>query len=348
MPDPAKTGLGRGRNRTLAVEDASTGQQDFGFDRPAESWPDAGIRRDASLYEQGEGPAVILLHGFPELAYSWRHQLPAIAAAGYRAIAPDQRGYGQTDSPGNVDDYRIQELVSDIEGLLDNLGLQSATFIGHDWGSLLLWHMSLVCPERINRQVILNIPYYAPPAVDPLLQMREKLGEHFYIVNFQDSDEADRAFAADPVHFFDMMMRKGQITRAQYDQLPPNRKVLSLLATMARQKSAGEPLLTEQERDYFANAYARSGFTGPINWYRHWSSNWSSVKDLDPVVRVPTLFIGAADDVMIAPAHIDAMKRQVTDLEVHILDNCGHWTQQEKPDEVNKLIVDWLGETGVG
>lgn len=300
-----------------------------------------GIRM--AVYEQGEGPAVILLHGFPELAYSWRHQLPALAAAGYRAIAPDQRGYGQTDSPGHVDDYQIHELVGDIEGLLDALGLPSATFVGHDWGALLLWHMSLVCPERIDRQVILNIPYYARPPVDPLAHMRGKLGDKFYIVNFQDSDEADRAFAADPVHFFNMMMRKGQITRAQYDQLPPERKVLSLLATMARKESGGEPLLTDEERDYFADAYARSGFTGPINWYRHWSKNWESLAGVDPTIRVPTLFIGAADDVMIAPEHIEAMKRHVTDLEVHVLHNCGHWTQQEKPDEVNELIVGWLG-----
>ncbi len=300
-----------------------------------------GIRM--AVYEQGSGLAVILLHGFPELAFSWRHQLPALAAAGYRAIAPDQRGYGQTDCPDHVDDYRIQELVGDIAGLLDSLDLPSATFIGHDWGALLLWHMSLVCPERIDRQVILNIPYYPPPPADPLLRMREKLGKNFYIVNFQDSDEADRAFAADPAHFFDMMMRKGQITRKQYDQLPPDRKIVNLLATMARKKSGGEPLLTDEERDYFANAYAKSGFTGPINWYRHWSKNWASLEGVDPTVRVPTLFIGAANDVMIAPAHIEAMKRHVTELEVHVLEDCGHWTQQEKPDEVNELIVGWLG-----
>jgi soluble epoxide hydrolase/lipid-phosphate phosphatase len=300
-----------------------------------------GIRM--AVYEQGAGPAVILLHGFPELAFSWRHQLPALAAAGYRAIAPDQRGYGQTDSPGHVDDFQIQELVGDIKGLLDSLELPSATFIGHDWGALLLWHISLVCPELIDRQVILNIPYYAPPPVDPLLHMREKLGKNFYIVNFQDSDEADHAFAADPAHFFDMMMRKGQITREQYDQLPPERKIVNLLATMARENSGGEPLLTDEERDYFANAYAKSGFTGPINWYRHWSKNWASLEGIDPTVHVPTLFIGAANDVMIAPAHIEAMKRHVTDLEVHVLEDCGHWTQQEKPGEVNELIIGWLG-----
>ena len=300
-----------------------------------------GIRM--ALYEQGDGPTVILLHGFPELAYSWRHQLPALAAAGYRAIAPDQRGYGRTDCPPHLDDYRIQTLVSDIRGLLDSLNLERATFVGHDWGALLLWHLSLVCPELIESQVILNIPFYARPPVDPIKLMRKKLGNDFYIVNFQDSDEADRAFAADPAHFFTMMMRKGQITREQYDRLPPGRKIVNLLAVMAREKSAGQPLLNDEELGYFANAYAHSGFTGPINWYRHWSGNWASLEGVEQTVRVPTLFIGAENDVMIAPEHIEAMKRHVTDLEVHMIANCGHWTQQEKPGEVNELILEWLG-----
>ena len=300
-----------------------------------------GIRM--ALYEQGDGPTVILLHGFPELAYSWRHQLPVLAAAGYRAIAPDQRGYGRTDCPPHLDDYRIQTLVSDIKGLLDSLNLERATFVGHDWGALLLWHMSLVCPELIESQVILNIPFYARPPVDPIKLMRKKLGNDFYIVNFQDSDEADRAFAADPAHFFTMMMRKGQITREQYDRLPPGRKIVNLLAVMAREKSAGQPLLNDEELGYFANAYAHSGFTGPINWYRHWSGNWASLEGVEQTVRVPTLFIGAENDVMIAPEHIEAMQRHVTDLEVHMIANCGHWTQQEKPGEVNELILEWLG-----
>jgi epoxide hydrolase A/B len=303
-----------------------------------------GIRM--AVYEQGAGPAVILLHGFPELAYSWRHQLPALAAAGYRAIAPDQRGYGQTDRPQHVGDYRIQALASDIEGLLDSLHLPSATFIGHDWGALLLWHMALVCPERIERQIILNIPFYARPSVDPIASMRAKLGNDFYIVNFQDSDKADRAFAADPARFLTMMMRTGQITREQYNLLPPERKSLNLLAVMAREDAAGEPLLNDEELDYFAHAFGAGGFTGPINWYRNWSRNWASVEGISQTVHVPTLFIGAADDVLIAPAHIEAMRRHVTDLEIHVIENCGHWTQQEKPDEVNHLILEWLRRRG--
>ena len=300
-----------------------------------------GIRM--AVYEQGEGPPVILLHGFPELAFSWRHQFPALAAAGFRAIAPDQRGYGNTDAPASVSDYRIEELIADISGLLDALQLGSATFVGHDWGALVLWQMAIRAPELIERQVILNIPHFPRLPVDPIEVMRQRFGDDFYIVNFQDSDEADRTFAGDPLHFFDVMMRRGQISREQFEQLPKEHKVLSLLKLMARSEGSGEPLLTESERDYFAGAYAKNGFTGPINWYRNWTHNWETQAAFGDRVSVPTLFIGAADDVVIAPEHIEAMKPLVDDLEIHMLADCGHWTQQEKPDEVNRLIIDWLG-----
>ncbi len=303
-----------------------------------------GIRM--AVYEQGSGAPVILLHGFPELAFSWRYQLPALADAGFRAIAPDQRGYGRTDVPADVDDYRIEELIADIHGLLDAMQLESASFVGHDWGSLLLWQMAMRAPERIDRMVILNIPHYPRLPVDPIQVMRERFGNDFYIVNFQDSNEADKAFAADPAHFFDVMMRRGQISREQFDQLPAERKSLSLLQVMARSHSSGEPLLTDAERDYYAAAFAHTGFTGPINWYRNWTLNWETQAEFDHRIGTPTLFIGAADDVVVALEHIEAMKPLVDDLEMHMLENCGHWTQQEKPDEVNRLMIDWLRRRG--
>jgi pimeloyl-ACP methyl ester carboxylesterase len=299
-----------------------------------------GIRM--AVYEQGEGRPVILLHGFPELAFSWRHQLPALAAAGFRGIAPDQRGYGRTDVPLAVSDYRIEELIADIDGLLDALELESATFVGHDWGALVLWQMALRAPARIERQVILNIPHYPRLPVDPIEVMRQRFGDDFYIVNFQDSDEADRSFASDPGHFFDVIMRRGQITRKQFEQLPAERKVLSLLRVMARSEGSGEPLLTAAEQEYYASAFAQTGFTGPINWYRNWTHNWETQAAFGERVDVPTLFIGAVDDLVVAPEHIEAMKPLVEDLEVHMLEDCGHWSQQEKPDEVNRLMIDWL------
>jgi pimeloyl-ACP methyl ester carboxylesterase len=299
-----------------------------------------GIRM--AVYEQGAGPAVILLHGFPELAYSWRHQIPALAQAGFRAIAPDQRGYGATTGPAGVDDCSIAELIKDIHGLLDALRLESAVFVGHDWGALVLWHMAMIAPARIEKLIMLNIPHYPRSPTDPIEVARERLGNDFYIVNFQDSDEAERAFAADPEHFFNMMMRKNQITREQFDLLPSAMKSLSLLKVIARNQPSGDPLLSDEERDVFVAAFTKSGFTGPINWYRNWSRNWAALEGVDPVIKIPTLFIGARDDVVIAPHHIDAMEPLVTDLTVHMMECCGHWTQQEHPDQVNSVVRTWL------
>ena len=300
-----------------------------------------GVRM--AVYEEGQGEPVIFLHGFPELAFSWRFQLPALAGAGYRAIAVDQRGYGLTSVPLAVDDYHIDRLVGDVCGLLDALQLEQATFVGHDWGAFVLWHMSLVCPERMQRQAILNIPFWPRSPVDPIELFRQRFGDDFYIVNFQDSNEADETFASDPAHFIDVLMRKNQLPRNAFEQLPPEQRVVSLLRMFAREQSGGDPLLTPEERDYFATAFARTGFTGPINWYRNWTANWQRMEGVPQVVEVPTLFIGADDDILIAPEHIEGMRQHVTELEVHMLENCGHWSQQEKPDEVNRLLIDWLG-----
>ena len=295
-----------------------------------------------ALYEQGSGPAVIFVHGFPELAFSWRHQLPALADAGFRAIAPDMRGYGQTDAPVDLAAYCLTELVADLEGLLDSLGLDNAIFVGHDWGAMLLWQMATLVPHRFKRLVALNIPHLPRTATDPIALMRARFGEDFYIVDFQDSDEADTAFAADPAHFFTMMMRKNQLSRDQFNRLPAEKKVLSLRTLMARTEPTGDALLTDDERDYYVNAFSKSGFTGPINWYRNWTRNWELTAGVDQRIEIPTLFIGAADDIVIAPEQIDAMKPLVSNLNLEMLAPCGHWTQQERPDDVNRLLLDWL------
>ncbi|MCH7822445.1 MAG: alpha/beta hydrolase [Proteobacteria bacterium] len=300
-----------------------------------------GIR--VAVYEQGEGLPVILLHGFPELAYSWRHQLPALAAAGYHAIAPDQRGYGLTSKPDGVPQYTVQRLLGDITGLLDALDIDKAVVVGHDWGALLAWQMALLVPGRMTGLVALNIPFFPRSSVEPIAYMRAELGDDFYIVNFQDSDQADRRCDENPAWVFEMLMRRNTITRKQFDTLPKAMRSFNLLAALGRRELTGEKLLAREEEKVFVDAFMAGGFTAPINWYRNWTHNWESTADLDQTVRVPSLFIGAIDDVIISPGQIDAMKPFVPDLEVHMLENCGHWTQQEKPDDVNSILIDWLG-----
>lgn len=299
-----------------------------------------GIR--LAIYEAGRGPLVILLHGFPELAYSWRHQLPALAAAGYRAVAPDLRGYGASDKPVEVAAYRQEEIFDDIEGLLQALGEKRAIVIAHDWGALLAWQLALLRPALMRGLIALNIPFLPRPDRDPIEIMREQLGPDFYIVQFQDSLAADRLFDSDPRRFIDRMMRRGGISREQFDALPRERRVVSLIDTMRRETARGEPLLTAAELDVYAAAFASGGFSGPINWYRNWSENWRATKGVEQIVRIPCLFIGAGADVVVSERQIHGMRDHVADLEIHMLEACGHWTQQELPVATNSLILDWL------
>jgi pimeloyl-ACP methyl ester carboxylesterase len=295
-----------------------------------------------AVHEMGVGPLVVLLHGFPELAFSWRHQLPALAAAGYRAIAPDQRGYGATDKPGSVADYTIRHLIGDVTGLLDALELDKAVFVGHDWGALVLWQMALLEPGRMAGLINLTVPFFARQPTDPITLMRDFLGDYFYIVDFQDSNQADLKCNADPGHVFDVLMRKTQATRDQFNKLPKEKQVFSIIKALDRKELSGEPLLSEEEHGVYTEAFKQGGFTGPINWYRNWSHNWETTEDVDQTINVPTLFIGAENDFLVSPAHIEAMKPHVPDLEIHVIKQCGHWTQQEKPREVNSTIIEWL------
>ena len=297
---------------------------------------------DMAVYEAGSGPAVILLHGFPEIAFSWRHQLPALAKAGFRAIAPDMRGYGRTTVSANVEDYCADNLIDDVCGMLDALELERAIFVGHDWGALLLWQMAMLRPARIEKLVILNIPHLPRSAEDPIALMRARFGDDYYIVHFQDSDEADIAFASDVRSFIGKVMRRLPITRERFEAMPPQYRVVSLLKTLRSPTPSGSRLLDDAELDYYTAAFERSGFRGAIHWYRNWTRNWLRLEGVSQRIDTPTLFIGAVDDVLIAPHHIEAMKPLVSDLTIHMLEDCGHWSQQEKPAEVNRLIVDWL------
>ena len=299
-----------------------------------------GIRM--AIHEQGVGPPVVLLHGFPELAYSWRRQLPALTDAGFCAIAPDQRGYGQTSKPEGVDNYTLELLLGDIVGMLDALDIDKAVLAGHDWGALLVWQMALVRPDRLAGLIALNIPFLPRSPVEPIGYMRAEFGNNFYIVNFQDSDIADRRCAANPARVFEVMMRRNQTSRERFETLPRQMRSFDLLAALDRSELRGEPLLTDEEAKVYVDAFSAGGFTGPINWYRNWTRNWAATADVDQTVSVPSLFIGAVDDVIISPVQIDAMVPHVPDLEIRMLENCGHWSQQERPDAVNALMLDWL------
>ncbi len=301
---------------------------------------------DMAVYEMGpkNGVPVVLCHGFPELAYSWRHQLPALAAAGYRAIAPDMRGYGRSSRPEKIEDYDMAHLTGDLVGLLGALGLRKAIFAGHDWGGLVVWAMPLLHPDRVAGVIGVNTPFLPRAPIDPVELFRAAYGDNMYIVYFQRPGVADAILAKDVAKSFRFFMRKNGITAAEYAKLPKEARRLELVRALQQDESGwgGEELLNDAEMKYFVDTYTRTGFTGGINWYRNLRRNWELMAPYAQKVKVPGLMIMAEDDVVLSPAMADGMEQYVPDLEKVLIPHCSHWTQQEHPAEVNGAMVGWL------
>jgi pimeloyl-ACP methyl ester carboxylesterase len=297
------------------------------------------------ITEAGEGPPVILAHGFPELGYSWRHQLPALAAAGYRAVAPDQRGYGGSSRPEAIADYDILHLTDDLFGVLDDLGEERAVFVGHDWGSMVVWQLALLHPERVAGVVGMSVPFLPRGPMPPVQLMRQAFGENFfYILYFQEPGVADADLARDPA----TTMRR-MLAGLSAD---PSEQGLSGLAAPSGagfvdrlpEPKALPGWLTQEELDHYVEEFTRTGFTGGINWYRNFDRNWELTPQLAGAkVTVPSLFVGGTLDpvlVMSPPGIMDGW------LEDHrgtvLVEGAGHWVQQEKPDEVNEALLGFV------
>jgi len=307
-------------------------------------FPDSKIYRlkeiNMEVFEQGEGFPLVLAHGFPELAYSWRFQIPVLAEAGYRVIVPNQRGYGETDKPESVEAYDLRHLCGDMASLLDVLNLEKAVFIGHDWGSVVVWNMPLNHPEKVAGVVGMSVPFSPRRDFDPLHVLEQFLGSENYIVHFnRQPGVADAAFAAKPKQFFTTVFRHKQWVGAT-EPLPGNRPgpAVSLMSMLELKELPGEPIMSEEEMDVFITAFSKGGFTGPINWYRNISRNWKVSADLPKIIDVPCAMIHGTYDIV--PKGGDVSKF-IPNLESITLD-CGHWIQQEKVDEVNAFLVDWL------
>lgn len=302
-----------------------------------------------AVYETGpkDGVPVVLCHGWPELAYSWRHQIPALAAAGFRVIAPDQRGYGLTGGPKgeeNVPLYDIEHLTGDLAGMLDALGIDKAVFCGHDWGGIVVWQMALLQKERVAGVIGVNTPFIPRLTSDPIEAMRAVYGEKMYIVFFQRFGEAEKLLGKDTARSLRFFYRKSGVTAEQWEKMPAEEKNLSFLDALEtpEEEWRGTPLLSDEEYAVYTKAFEQSGWEGGINWYRNFSRNWRLTEGVEQKVSAPGLMISAADDVVLPPAMAEGMEKYVPDLEKHIIPACGHWTQSEKPDELNTLMIDWL------
>lgn len=273
----------------------------------------------------GDGPCVLLLHGFPELGYSWRHQLSDLASAGYRAIAPDQRGYGSTTASADVDECTIVNLCDDVVHLLDAMDIEETTVVGHDWGAMVAWHAALLHPQRVRAVGALSVPYTGRTPIPPMEFFRHLLGDDFYMLWLQEPGVADAQFAADVPR----AMAGGWVVDSRHWRDGP---------TPAR-----PAWHTSQDHDVYVEALTRRGFTGPLNWYRNFDRNWELMANFDGVpVDQPSLFIAGSDDPVGAFMPAAAMEGLVTDVEFHSLPGVNHWPQQEQPELVNRLLIDFL------
>ncbi|SEG14212.1 Pimeloyl-ACP methyl ester carboxylesterase [Thermomonospora echinospora] len=295
--------------------------------------------------EAGSGPLVLLLHGFPECWYSWRRQLVALAEAGFHAVAPDQRGYARTGGPGRVEDYTILHLTGDVVALIAALGEEQAVVVGHDWGAPVAWHTAQFRPDLVRGVVGLSVHPRPRSSRPPVAQMREQFGDGFYMVAFQQPEVPEAVFERDLPDTFRRVLYAASGDAADLvPVVPDGGGLLDVYPAPGRLPG----WLTEGDIATFAAEYASSGFTGPVNWYRNLDRNWELTAAWHRApITPPALYIaGERDMVLAAPGVKERLPRLhdfVTDLrDIVLLPGCGHWTQQERPEEVNEALIGFL------
>jgi pimeloyl-ACP methyl ester carboxylesterase len=301
--------------------------------------------------EQGEGPLIVLCHGFPDLWYSWRHQLPALSAAGFRAVAVDMRGYGQSDRPEAIDQYTLLHLVGDMVGLLDALGVQQAVIAGHDWGAVVAWHAALLRPDRFRAVIALSLPYLQRSPVAPTLVMPRRKDAMFYLLYFQEPGVAEAELERDVRQTLVKMLGGGSVAGAPREEsgggpvgMVPRDGVLSGRPTPATLPN----WLTEADLDFYVREFERTGFRGGLNWYRNIDRNWELLAPFEGAkVTVPALYMAGDRDLILA---FPGMDRAIAKLANNvpqlrgkvILPGCGHWSQEERASDVNAAMIDFL------
>jgi pimeloyl-ACP methyl ester carboxylesterase len=304
------------------------------------------------LAEEGEGPLVVLCHGFPESWYSWRHQLRALAAAGFHAVAPDMRGYGRTDQPAAIEAYTLLHLVGDMVGLLDALGAETAVIVGHDWGAPVAWHAALLRPDRFRGVIGLSVPYRPRGPVCPTTAMPQNENALFYQLYFQIPGLAEAELERDVRLTTRSVLysasgdapRAKKADAAAIAMLPRNGGFLSGMMDPA----SLPPWLTEADVDFYTAEFQRSGYRGGLNWYRNIDRNWELMAPFAGArVTVPALYVVGDHDLVL---YFPGMEQLVASLssfvprlqETIVMPGCGHWTQQERAPEVNAAMIDFL------
>lgn len=293
--------------------------------------------------DAGHGFPVFLLHGFPELWYSWRKQIDALAEAGFRVVAPDLRGYGGTDAPEDIDSYVMSNLCEDLVGICDELGFDKAAIVGHDCGGSLAWQFALRHPERTERVVSLNTPHLAPPSDPPSIAFRDQFGltdSTCYARYFLTPGQAETELEADVRVTFQKLMRTARCAQDLWTFATVGGDGSSLLGKIG----VGEALLPKVDLETYVRIFKRTGFRGALSWFRAADTSWEEERNLPTHnVDVPSMLIVADKDKLCPAAKAENTRELVKNLRIEHLD-CGHWTQQEKPADVTRLLLDFLGD----
>ena len=305
-----------------------------------------GIRM--AVYERGEGLPVVFVHGFPELAYSWRNQFRSYPAAGLRVIAPDMRGYGLTERPTDVDSYAIPNICADLVGLLDALEIDQALFCGHDWGGVPVWTMPRLYPDRVLGVIGVNTPAFggAPPeSADPPEEPLIIRTENYYSTTFLEPGRAEAVFERDVRRSLEMVFRKGwywDVDNMRRYPADSAEKTMDWLRMIEEDDYEGTLVIPEDVLDYWVETYEVTGFTGGLSWYRGNFGGRGTLSVGTGDIEVPCLYVGAENDTILRPASSESMSSFIPDLERHVIADCGHWTQQEKPEEFDRVTLEWI------
>ena len=313
-----------------------------------------GVELDLLEAGPADGPVVVLAHGFPEGAYSWRHQLAPLAAAGWHVLAPDQRGYGWSSKPATVSDYGIEALAGDLLALVDEAAGPDAkaVFVGHDWGALVMWDLARLHPERCRALVGVSVPFVNWPAA-PTDVFKAVYGDSFfYILYFQEVGPAETELGADPRTTLRRILWSASgdanTSEMMVQSTPRPATGTGFLDVMSEPPGGLPTWCTATDLDVYTDSFNESGFFGPVSWYRNLDANRELVKDIDPsCLTMPVWFIGGTRDPVIARdiSGVERMRTQIPGFrECVLLDRVGHWTQQEQPVEFNQALLRFLAE----
>jgi epoxide hydrolase A/B len=297
-----------------------------------------------STYQAGKGPAVVFVHGFPDLAMGWQHQLHVVAEAGFHVIAPDMRGYGDSSCPHEVDAYTMAEITGDLVALLDALEIEKAVFVGHDWGGWVVWAMAVLFPERVAGITGVCTPYIPFPSIAVHAEVVAGEVDRQYVCWFQKPGVAEAYMDGHVRTILEQTLRTSVPLKELYELAFADGKLnMNPFLNVEERPLLGDLVMNADSFEHYVAAYTKTGFRGGINWYRNIDNNRAAHPDIGVVpLDLPCLMITAELDPGLRPEFADDMPERCSDLEMHMIKNASHWVQQEHAQELNGYLVDWL------